>query len=80
MKTIKINSLQFGTIIFFFIFASLIGIGVNNTTFYASRDSVISVILSYVIGFIPIIIFLYLFKQDKNIIELINYTFGKRLL
>lgn len=78
MKMIKINSLQFGTIIFFFIFASLIGISVNNTAFYASRDAVISVILSYVIGFIPIIIFLYLFKQDKNIIELINYTFGKR--
>lgn len=73
----KINSLQFGIIIFFFIFASQIGIGINFITYQTGKDAVISVILSYIIGFIPLIIFIYLFNHKKNIIELINNVFGK---
>lgn len=79
MKNNKINSLQLSIIIFFFLFASLIGIGINSITSIAGRDSFISIIIAYVIGFIPLIIFIYLFNQDKNIIELINNTFGKTI-
>lgn len=77
MKNNKINSLQLGIIIFFFIFASLIGIGINIITSLSGKDSFISIIIAYIIGFIPLGIFIYLFNQDKNIIELINNTFGK---
>lgn len=58
-------------------FSILLGVGINNISFYASRDAFISVIISYVVGFIPLGIFIYLFNQDKNIIELINSTFGR---
>lgn len=77
MKNIKINSLQFGTIIFFFMLTILLGIGINNISFLASRDAFISIIISYIVGFIPLIIFIYLFNQKKNIIELIYDVFGK---
>ena len=79
MKNNKINSLQLGIIIFFFLFASLVGIGINSVTSLAGRDSFISIIIAYIIGLIPLIIFIYLFHQDKNIIELINNTFGKTI-
>ena len=79
MKNNKINSLQLGVIIFFFLFASLVGIGINSVTSLAGRDSFISIIIAYIIGLIPLIIFIYLFHQDKNIIELINNTFGKTI-
>ena len=79
MKNNKINSLQLGVIIFFFLFASLVGTEINSVTSLAGRDSFISIIIAYIIGLIPLIIFIYLFHQDKNIIELINNTFGKTI-
>ncbi len=77
MKTWKINSLQFGTFVAFIILSTLIGVGVNSITEIAKVDSYISVILGYFIGFIPMLIFIYLFSQNKSIDELINDTFGK---
>ena len=79
MKNWKINSLQFGTLVSFTILSTLIGIGFNNVTKFAKVDSYISIILGYVIGFIPILFFLYLFNQEKNLNELINDIFGKIL-
>lgn len=73
----KINSLQFGVIIFFFIFASQIGIGINFITYEVGKDAIFSVILAYIIGFIPLFIFMYLFNHNDNIIDLINKIFGK---
>ena len=79
MKNWKINSLQFGTLVSFTILSTLIGIGFNNVTKIAKVDSYISIILGYVIGFIPILFFLYLFNQEKNLNELITDIFGKIL-
>lgn len=77
MKNWKINSLQFSTLFSFTILSTLIGIGFNNVTRIAKVDSYISVILAYIIGFIPVLLFIYLFNQEKNINELITETFGK---
>ena len=79
MKNWKINSLQFGTLVSFTILSTLIGIGFNNVTRISKVDSYISIILAYIIGFIPILLFIYLFNQEKNINELITDTFGKIL-
>jgi len=79
MKNWKINSLQFGTLVSFTILSSLIGIGFNNVTRMAKADAYISIIISYIIGFIPILLFIYLFNQEKTINELIIDTFGKIL-
>lgn len=77
MKNWKINSLQFGTLVSFTILSTLIGIGFNNVVNIAKVDSYISIILAYIIGFIPILLFIYLFNQEKTLNELIIDTFGK---
>lgn len=77
MKNWKINSLQFGTLVSFTILSTLIGIGFNNVVNIAKVDSYISIILAYIIGFIPILLFIYLFNQEKTLNELIIETFGK---
>jgi len=79
MKNWKINSLQFGSLVSFTILSTLIGIGFNNVTKIAKVDSYISIILGYIIGFIPILLFIYLFNQEKTLNELIEETFGKSL-
>jgi len=63
MKNWKINSLQYGTLVSFTILSTLIGIGFNNVTKIAKIDSYISIIFSYLIGFIPLILFIYLFRK-----------------
>lgn len=77
MKNSKINSLQFATLVSFTILSTLIGIGFNNVTKIAKVDSYISIILGYIIGFLPILLFIYLFNQEKTLNELITDTFGK---
>lgn len=79
MKNWKINSLQFGSLVSFTILSTLIGIGFNNVTKIAKVDSYISIIFAYIIGFIPILLFIYLFNQEKSLNELIEDTFGKIL-
>lgn len=79
MKNWKINSLQFGTLVSFTILSTLIGIGFNNIITIAKLDSYISIIIGYIIGFIPILLFIYLFNQEKTLNELINDTFGNIL-
>jgi len=79
MKNKTINSLQFGTLFSFTILSTLIGIGFNNVTRIAKVDSYISILLAYIIGFIPILLFIYLFNQEKTITELTKETFGKVL-
>lgn len=79
MKNWKINSLQFSSLFSFTILSTLIGIGFNNIITIAKVDSYISIIIAYILGFIPILLFIYLFNQEKNINELIIDTFGKTI-
>ena len=79
MKSWKINSLQFSIFIWYFITSSLIGIGVNLITSIAEKDSYISIIISYIIGFIPILLFIYLFNKKIIITELTIKLFGKTI-
>ena len=67
MKNNKINSLQFGTLFSFTILSTLIGIGFNNVTRIAKVDSYISIIIAYIIGFIPLTI------TDKVVQVAINF-------
>ena len=77
----KINSLQLASFIISFIIASLTGIGIYIATEGAVIDAWISVIISAMMGIVPLVMILYLFnfEQDKTITEKINYIFGKYL-
>lgn len=81
MNKEKLTTFQFSCLIFFPILAFFSGIGTHNTIKIAGVDSYISVIFSYIIGFIPLLLFLLIFnyKKELNITDKIKYLFGKYL-
>ena len=81
MNKDKITNIQFASLIVFPILALFSGIGTHNTIKIAKVDSYISVFLSYIIGFIPLLLFILIFnyKKELNIIDKIKYLFGNTL-
>lgn len=81
MNKDSITNTQFSCLIVFPILALFSGIGTHNTIKIASVDSYFSVFLSYLIGFLPLLLFLIIFnyRKDLNIKEKIEYLFGKIL-
>lgn len=77
----KLTNIQFSCLIFFPIFAFFSGIGTHNLINIAKVDAYISVLLSYIIGLIPLGLFLLIFnyKKDLDIKDKIKYLFGKPL-
>ena len=81
MNQSKLTSLQFSCLIIFPILALFSGIGTHNIIKIAEIDSYITVLISYVLGLLPLFIFISIFnyKEDLTIIEKVNYLFGKYL-
>lgn len=77
----KLTSIQFSCLIFFPIFAFFSGIGTHNLINIAKVDAYISVLLSYIMGLLPLGLFLLIFnyKKDLDIKDKIKYLFGKPL-
>lgn len=77
----KLTITQYSCLIFFPILALFSGIGTHNTIKIAGIDSYLSVIYSFLIGIIPLTIFLLIFnyKKELNIKEKIKYLFGNIL-
>lgn len=77
----KLTNIEFSCLIFFPILSLFSGIGTNNTIKIAGVDSYLSVFLAYLLGFIPLLLFLLIFnyKKELNIKEKIEYLFGKIL-
>ena len=76
----KISLSNYDTLLFFLLRASFVGSVSANLLVTAQRDSLLSVILSSILGIIPLIIFYKLIRSypRKNIIEIINEVFGKK--
>ena len=81
MNKDKITNIQFSSLIFFPILALFSGIGTHNTIKIAEVDSYISVFLAYILGFLPILLFMLIFnyKKDLNIVDKVKYLFGDTL-
>lgn len=77
----KLTSIQFACLVCFPLLALFSGIGTHNIIKIAEVDSYWSVLISYIIGFIPLLLFLAIlnYKKELNIKEKINYLFGKIL-
>lgn len=77
----KLTSIQFSCLVFFPIFAYFSGIGTLNLIKTAKVDAYISVLISYLIGLIPLGLFLLIFnyKKDLDIKDKIKYLFGNFL-
>ncbi len=75
-----INSFEISSFIYFITRYSLVGITINNLILISKQDSYISLVIGFIIGFIPIKIYLYIFnyKPGLNFPELIMSKFNKR--
>lgn len=75
----KISTLQVFSLCWQIILSSAIGIITYITIFTVKQDGWISIIISCILGLIPIILYLYLmkFRPEMNFIELNEYLFGK---
>lgn len=81
MNKNKLTITQFACLIVFPILALFSGIGTHNTIKISEIDSYISVIYSYLLGFIPLLLFMLIFnyKKELNITDKIKYLFGNIL-
>lgn len=81
MNQSKLTSLQFSCLIVFPMLAIFSGIGTHNIIKIAEIDSYISVLLSSLIGILPLLIFFVIFnyKEELTITEKVNYLFGQFL-
>ena len=68
MKNInKINKSEMGALTFFLVRAFYIGITLNNLIKISKQDSYISMIIAFLIGFIPFILIYYIFNYEPNL-------------
>ena len=63
----KINKSEMGSLSFFLIRASFIGITFNSLINISKQDSYISMIIAFLIGFIPFILIYYIFNYEPNL-------------
>ena len=75
----KITSMQVATIAYFAMLSCCIGISTHNTIQIDREDSWISILIGFIIGFIPLLIFINInnYKTNLSIVEKIEYLFGK---
>lgn len=75
----KITSLQVGSIAYFCMLSCYIGITTYNTTQIVKEDGWISILIGFILGFIPLYIYIKIidYKPDMSIIEKIENLFGK---
>lgn len=81
MNKKNLSTIQFACLIGSPIVSLFSGIGTHNLIKTSNLDSWISVIISYFIGLIPLLIFIYIFnyKEELNITEKNTYLFGKTI-
>lgn len=81
MSKDKISNIQFACLIVFPVLAFFLGIGTHNTIKIAEVDSYISVFLAYLIGFIPLLLFMLIFnyKKELDLKDKVKYLFGSTL-
>ena len=81
MKKDKLTAFQFACLLGSPIFSLFSGIGSHNLIRITGVDAWISVLISFVLGLIPFLLFLYIFNYQPtlNILEKNKYLFGKYL-
>lgn len=81
MKKDKLTAFSFACLLSSPIFSLFSGVGSYNLIHIAGIDAWISVLISFIFGIIPFLIFLYIFNYQPtlNILEKNKYLFGKYL-
>ena len=74
----KISSLEYGSLMWFVIRASFVGVTLTNIIFISKVDAWFSSIIALILGILPFIIFeLFRKYSDKNIFEINSSIYGK---
>ena len=78
MKTKKLHLFEYNCISYFLIRCAFVGICLNNLLIISKQDSWLSVILAFVLGFIPLGIFYLIISHNpkENIIDFIKNSLG----
>ena len=76
-----LSSFEICTFSYFIMRCFFVGITINNLILIAKQDSYLSIILGFFIGFIPLLLFLYImdYQKNYNFSELVNHLFGKTI-
>ena len=77
----KIDSIEFTSLFILTFLSSSIGLSLYTTIKYASINSYIGILISFITSIIPLLIFIFIlnYKQELNIKEKINHLYGKYL-
>lgn len=77
----KLQFAEIGTLIYFIVRSSFIGIAIDNYLHFAKVDSYLSIIIGIIIGFIPLLIIIKISNIDKkkNIHEIIDLVLGSKI-
>ncbi len=77
----KIQFLEIGTLIYFFVRSSFIGIAVNSYLYFAKVDAYLCVLIGTIIGLLPLALIFKVasIKKDYTIHETIHLIFGKKI-
>ena len=73
----QITNLEYGSLIWFIIRASYVGLTINNLIIMSRQDAWICGVLGMVLGLIPLAIFIYIRKTNINVLDLNKKIFGK---
>lgn len=75
----KTESLCISSIVYHLLRTSAVGISYTNILFHAKENGYLSVIIGFVFGFIPLLIYLYIMDSnpDLNIVQVNEKIFGK---
>lgn len=78
MNKEKLSNIEYASLIVFPILALFSGIGTHNTIKLSGVDSYISVLLAYLIGAVPLVLFTLIlnYKSNLTIDEKVKYLFG----
>ena len=63
----KINKSEMGALTFFLVRAFFIGITLNNLINIARQDSYISMIIAFILSFIPLLLIFYIFNYEPSL-------------
>lgn len=74
-----LNSFEVSTFAFYIMRCSFVGITINNLILVAKQDSYMSIIVGFIFGFIPLLLYLFLmnFKKEYTFPQLVEHLFGK---
>lgn len=75
----KTESLCISSIVYHLLRTSAVGISYTNILFYGKENGYLSILIGFIFGFIPLLIYLYIMDSnpDLNIVQLNEKIFGK---